>query len=139
MDLLTSVGYALAYAVVGIVVLGVGYGVLDLLTPGHLGRHIMAGSMNAALVAASGILGLGLVVYTAIWHHADASVGEALGYTIVFGLFGVVVQAVAFRLVDIVMPDDLAATAMETTFHPATLVPAATQIAVSLVVVASIA
>lgn len=138
MDLLESVGYALAYAAVGIVVLGVGYAALDLLTPGHLGKHIMAGSLNAAVVAASGILGLGFIVWAAIWHHADAAFGEALSWTIVFGLLGVVVQAVAFRLVDLVMPDDLAATAMSTTFHPATLVAAATQISVSLVVVACI-
>lgn len=139
MDLLESVGYALAYAVVGIVVLGIGYTVLDLLTPGHLGRHIMEGSLNAAVVTASGILGLGLIVWTTIWHHGDASFGEALGWTIVFGLLGVAIQAVAFRLLDLVMPDDLAATAMERTFHPASLVAAATQLSVSLVVVASIA
>ncbi len=139
MDLLESVGYALAYAVVGIVVLGVGYTVLDLLTPGHLGRHIMEGSLNAAVVTASGILGLGLIVWTTIWHHGDAAFGEALGWTIVFGLLGVAIQAVAFRLLDLVMPDDLAATAMEKSFHPASLVAAATQISVSLVVVASIA
>lgn len=140
MDLLHSVGYALAYSAVGIVILGLGYVVLDLLTPGHLGNHIMRErSVNAAIVAASGILGLGFIVFTAIWTNGDTSLGHALGWTIVFGLVGVLTQGVAFRLLDLFTPDDLSATLMEPKFHPASIVAAAAQLAVSLVTVACIA
>lgn len=140
MDLLSDIGYALAYAGVGIGVLGVGFAVLDLLTPGRLGEQIVSeGSVNAAIVAGSGILGLGLIVFTSIWVNADASFGHALAWTIAFGLLGVLIQAVAFRLLDLVTPDDLAAATMRREFHPASLVAGATQLAVSLVVVASIA
>jgi uncharacterized membrane protein YjfL (UPF0719 family) len=140
MDLLESIGYALAYSAVGIVILGIGFVALDLLTPGHLGRHIMRErSVNAAIVAAAGILGLGLIVFTAIWTNADSTFGSALGWTIAFGLLGVVMQAAAFALLDLFAPDDLAATLMEPRFHPASIVAAAAQIAVSLVIVACVA
>jgi uncharacterized membrane protein YjfL (UPF0719 family) len=140
MDLLTSVGYALAYSGIGIVILGLGYVALDLITPGHLGDHIMRqGSVKAAIVTAAGLLGLGLIVFTAIWTNADASFGDHLGWTIVFGLLGVVMQAVAFRLLDFFTPDDLAAIVMRPEFHPASIVAAAAQVSVSLVIVACIA
>jgi uncharacterized membrane protein YjfL (UPF0719 family) len=140
MDLLTSVGYALAYSAVGIVILGIGFVALDVITPGRLGDHIMKHeSVNAAIVTAAGLLGLGLVVFTAIWTNADSSFGDHLGWTIVFGLLGVVMQAVAFRLLDALTPDDLAAIVMRPEFHPASIVAAASQVAVSLVIVACIA
>ena len=99
MDLLVHTGYALVYAVVGIAVLGLGYVALDLVTPGRLGTHIWTErSVNAAIVLAAGFLGLGLVVFAAIWTNGTGSLGVALGWSVVFGLLGVVLQAVAFRL-----------------------------------------
>ena len=47
--MLASIGYAVAYTGVGIALLVLGFFVLDLLTPGHLGRHIYENrSVNAA-------------------------------------------------------------------------------------------
>ncbi|NUO35967.1 MAG: DUF350 domain-containing protein [Terrabacter sp.] len=140
MDLLVHTGYALVYAVVGIAVLGLGYAALDLLTPGHLGSHIWTErSVNAAIVLAAGFVGLGVIVFAAIWTNGSGSLGVALGWTIVFGLLGVVLQAVAFRLLDLVTPGDMAQLVTEREFHPASVVAAAVQVAVSLTVVASIA
>jgi len=57
---LASIGYAVAYTGVGIALLVLGFYVLDLLTPGHLGRHIYEHrSLNAALTLAAGFLGQG--------------------------------------------------------------------------------
>ncbi|GAA2035974.1 hypothetical protein GCM10009740_28830 [Terrabacter terrae] len=88
---------------------------------------------------ASGFLGLGGIVFTAIWVNGSGAVGEALGSTVVFGLLGVVLQALAFRLLDLVTPGDMAELVTQRESHPAALVAAAAQAAVSLVVVASIA
>ncbi|CAN7310988.1 DUF350 domain-containing protein [Terrabacter sp. LjRoot27] len=140
MDLLVHTGYALVYAVVGIAVLGLGYAALDLVTPGHLGSHIWTErSVNAAIVLAAGFLGLGLVVFAAIWTNGTGSLGVALGWSVVFGLLGVVLQALAFRLLDLVTPGDMAELVTQRDFHPASIVAAAVQLAVSLIVVASIA
>ena len=95
--MLQSIGYAVAYTGVGIVLLILGFYALDLLTPGHLGRHIYEDrSVNAAITLAAGFLGQGAIVFASIWTNATSGFGRALLYTVVFGVLGVVLQAVAF-------------------------------------------
>ncbi len=137
--LLESIGYAAAYTGVGIVLLTLGFFALDLLTPGHLGRQIHEDrSINAALVLAAGFLGQGAIVFASIWTNATSGFGEALLYTVVFGVLGVLLQAVAFVVLDMITPGKLGAHVTEVTFHPASLVLAAVQLAVSAIIVASI-
>jgi len=137
--LLESIGFAVAYTGVGIVLLTLGFFALDLLTPGKLGRHIHEErSVNAALVLAAGFLGQGAIVFASIWTNGTSAFGDALLYTVVFGVLGVLLQAVAFVVLDLITPGKLGAHVTEVTFHPASLVLAAVQLAVSAIVVASI-
>ena len=137
--MLASIGYAVAYTGVGLALLALGFFVLDLLTPGHLGRHIYEHrSVNAALVLAAGFLGQGMVVFATIWTNATSGFGTALLYTVVFGVLGVVLQAVAFLLLDLITPGRLGAHLTEAGFHPAALVSGAAQLAVAIIIVASI-
>ena len=137
--MLASIGYAVAYTGVGLALLALGFFALDLLTPGHLGRHIYEHrSTNAAIVLAAGFLGQGAVTFAAIWTNATSGFGTALLYTVVFGVLGVVLQAVAFVLLDLITPGRLGAHLVEPTFHPASLVSAAAQLAVAAIIVASI-
>ena len=137
--MLASIGYAVAYTGVGIVLLTLGFLVLDLLTPGRLGRHIHEErSVNAGIVLAAGFLAQGLVIFSAIWTNATSGFGQALLYTVVFGVLGVVLQAVAFVALDVLIPGRLGQHLMEPTFHPASLVSAAVQLAVAAIIVASI-
>ncbi len=137
--MLQSIGFAVAYTGVGIALLALGFFALDLLTPGHLGRHIHEQrSVNAALVLAAGFLGQGAIVFASIWINATSAFGEALLYTVVFGVLGVVLQAVAFVVLDLITPGKLGAHVTEIAFHPASLVLAAVQLAVSAIIVASI-
>jgi uncharacterized membrane protein YjfL (UPF0719 family) len=136
---LASIGYAVAYTVLGIALLTLGFVVLDLLTPGRLGRHIHEeGSVNAGLVLATGFLGQGAVVFAAIWTNATSGFGEALLYTVVFGVLGILLQAVAFVVLDLITPGRLGAHVTEVAFHPVSLVLGAVQLAVAAIVVASI-
>jgi uncharacterized membrane protein YjfL (UPF0719 family) len=136
---LASIGYAVAYTGLGIALLTLGFIVLDLLTPGRLGRHIHEErSVNAGLVLASGYLGQGAVVFAAIWTNATSGFGEALLYTVVFGVLGILLQAVAFVVLDLITPGKLGEHVTEVPFHPASLVLAAVQLAVAAIVVASI-
>jgi uncharacterized membrane protein YjfL (UPF0719 family) len=136
---LESIGYAVAYTGVGIALLVLGFYVLDLLTPGHLGRHIAEQrSLNAAAVLAAGFLAQGAVVFAAIWTNATSGFGEALLWTVVFGVLGVVLQAVAFVVLDLITPGKLGSYLTEVAFHPASLVFAAVQLAVAAIVVAAI-
>ena len=137
--MLASIGYAVAYTAVGLALLALGFFALDLLTPGHLGRHIYENrSTNAAIVLAAGFLGQGAVIFAAIWTNATSGFGTALLYTVVFGVLGVLLQAIAFVLLDLITPGKLGEHLVEPTFHPASLVSAAAQLAVAAIIVASI-
>ena len=137
--MLASIGYAVAYTGVGLALLALGFLALDMLTPGHLGRHIYEHrSINAALVLAAGFLGQGMVIFATIWTNATSGFGTALLYTVVFGVLGVVLQAVAFLVLDLLTPGKLGAHLMDSQFHPASLVSGAAQLAVAAIIVASI-
>ena len=137
--MIASIGYAAAYALLGVVLLVVGFASLDVLTPGRLAKHIWTErSVNAAIVLATGFLGQGVIVFAAIWTNGEAGFGSAFLYTAVFGLLGVVLQAASFVLIDLVTPGKLGEVVCEVPFHPSSLVTAAAQISVSLAVVASI-
>ena len=137
--MLASIGYAVAYTAVGLVLLALGYLALDLLTPGHLGRRIYdERSVSAAVVLAAGFLAQGAVVFTTIWTNATSGFGRALLYTVVFGVLGVVLQAGAFVALDLLTPGKLGHLVTEVGFHPASLVSAAAQLSVAAIIVASI-
>ena len=137
--MLESIGFAVAYTGVGIVLLTLGFYALDLLTPGHLGRHIYEDrSVNAALTLATGFLGQGAIVFASIWTNATSGFGLALLYTVAFGVLGVALQAVAFVVLDLITPGKLGVHLTERQFHPASLVSAAVQLAVAAIIVASI-
>ena len=137
--LLESIGFAVAYTGVGIVLLVLGFYALDLLTPGHLGRHIAENrSVNSALVLAAGFLGQGAIVFASIWTNGTSAFGLALLYTVVFGILGVLLQAVAFVVLDLITPGRMGANIIEIAFHPASLVLGAVQLSVAAIIVASI-
>jgi uncharacterized membrane protein YjfL (UPF0719 family) len=136
---LASIGYAAAYTGVGILLLVVGGYALDLLTPGHLTRHIyQERSVNAGIALSAGFLGQGAIAFTTIWTNATSGFGRALGYTVVFGLLGIALQVVAFVVLDLLTPGKLGEMLMQVPFHPASLVNAAATLAVSAIIVASI-
>lgn len=126
----------LAYTGVGLVVLFVGFIVVDLLTPGHLGRLVVAGNPNAALLSASALVSLGLILYFAIYFTGAGWAG--LDNAAIFGAVGIGAQAVGFLVLNALMPGHLGEAAMHDRFSPATAVSSAIHIAVALVVCASL-
>jgi hypothetical protein len=164
-DLLDAAFHAVVYALVGGALLVAAFFVLDLLTPGHLGSHLRgptgpgdargpggpagpgerhddvhAASGSAGLVAAAWLVGTGAIVFTAIWTNGETSLGEALLWTVVFGVIGIAVNTVMLVAVDLVTPGRLG----EIVCTPGAAVPlayvtAAAAVAVSAVVCASIA
>ena len=133
---LEAVAQVIAYSAVGLVVLVVGFLVLDLLTPGSLGRLVMERNVNAAVLASGALLGLGLVLWFAIF-FSDAG-WDGLDDAAVFGAVGVVTQAAGFVVIDLLIPGRLAAITEQPTLHPAAFFAAAGQLAVALVVCASL-
>jgi uncharacterized membrane protein YjfL (UPF0719 family) len=149
--MLESLGATLVYAIMGLGLLVLGYVLIDLLTPGHLGRALVGDaqdgdrrgrgpSYGAAVILSSSILANGLVIFTALWTNVAAGLGTAVVWTLVFGVLGLVLQAVAFVLVDAVVPGRLADVIFEhDRVHPAAWVMASAHLAVAGIVAASIA
>jgi uncharacterized membrane protein YjfL (UPF0719 family) len=132
---------AVVYLGVGIALLILAAFVVDLLTPGRLVSHVVdQRSWSAAVVLAAALLGQGLVIFTAIWTNATTGFGEALLWTVAFGLLGVVLSAVAFTVVDLLTPGRLGEiVARPGPVQPVAVVTAATHLAVAAIVIASIA
>ncbi|WP_354641723.1 DUF350 domain-containing protein [Kitasatospora camelliae] len=133
-----QLGEAAAYSGVGLLLLLLGVGLVDLLTPGKLGRQIwVERNRNAAVVLSSALLGIGLIVFTAIISTYD-EFGKGVAAAGVFGLFGLVVLAVAFWAIDLFTPGKLGAILVDPDPHPAVWVTASTNLAVSAIVAAAI-
>jgi uncharacterized membrane protein YjfL (UPF0719 family) len=135
---LTGLLHATIYSVVGVVLLLLGFVLVDLLTPGALRSQIWADrNPNAALYLSSSLLGTGAIVFTAIMTTYD-DLGRGLVSTAVFGLLGLALKAGAFLLVDVLTPGRLGDMIVDTERHPAVWVSAAANIAISAIVCASI-
>ncbi len=133
---LELVAQVIAYAAVGLVVLAVGFLVLDLLTPGKLGRLVAEGNPNAAVLSAGILLALGLVLWFAIYFTGGD--WDGLVDAAVYGAVGVLAQAAGFVVLDALIPGKLGKVVEEPRLHPASFVAAAAQLAVALIVCASL-
>lgn len=98
---------AVLYFVVGFGVLGMGFLALDLVTPGNLRTQVYTDrNPNAAIQLGTNHVALAIIVVTAITTSAD-SLGQGLVDSAVYGLLGVLLQAVALRLLDVLVPGHL--------------------------------
>lgn len=135
--MLELVAQTLAYAGIGLAILAAGFFLVDALTPGHLGRQVMEdGNPNAAVLLGAFLISLGLVEWFAIFFTGSG--WDGLDDAVVFGLVGLATQAIGFVLLDLVTPGKLGGVLMRDTFHPGSLVAAAMQISIALVVCASL-
>ncbi|HEX2143966.1 MAG TPA: DUF350 domain-containing protein [Glycomyces sp.] len=106
-DFTVAVIGAVAYSVVGIALMALGYLVTDWLTPGKLGELIWTRrNKNAAILLASNVLGVGLIVVGAIW-ASEGDVLRGVVSTFVYGVIGLGAMAFAFLLVDWLTPGKL--------------------------------
>ncbi|MFN2539605.1 MAG: DUF350 domain-containing protein [Mycobacteriales bacterium] len=137
-DLTHGVLASLAYGGVGATVLAGGYAVLDMLTPGSL-RHLVYAQRNrgAAILATAHLAALATVITTAILTSGD-SLRTGVLDSAVYGLLGVVLLAVAFKVLDALTPGQLGSLMMEEPTHPAVWVTSAFQLGLGAVLAAAI-
>lgn len=134
--MLELVAQVLVYSGIGLAILLAGFVVMDVLTPGRLGQLVMQGNPNAALLATTTLVALGLVMWFAIfftgagWNGVDDAA--------VFGAVGVATQAAGFGIVEMLTPGSIRHGVLEERLTPAAFVLSGAQIAVALVVCASL-
>ncbi|MCX4469049.1 MULTISPECIES: DUF350 domain-containing protein [Micromonospora] len=128
----------LAYGVVGVVLMGVGYGLVDVATPGKLHELIWTErNRNAALLLSSNLLGVGTIVVAAIVASEDDFVIGLVGAA-AYGIVGLVIMAAAFLLLDAVTPGRLGELLVDPEPHPAVWVSAVVHLATGAIIAAAI-
>lgn len=129
---------SLAWAAVGITLMTLGYGLVDVLTPGKLGELIWRQrNPNAALVLCSGLLGIALIVVVAIITSHDGLAAGLLS-TGIYGVIGLVLMGLSFVLVDAITPGRLGEILTEPVMHPAAWVTATVHVSVGGIIAAAI-
>ena len=137
-DLLEELAGGLLYGLVGIALLAIGFFVIDLLTPGKLGRLLTEDrNRNAGVIVASGLLAIGIIVTSAII-ASDGSLVEGLGEAAGFGLVGILLLGVAFTVIDLITPGKLGDTVMAERHEPMVYVTAASLVSVGGILAAAI-
>ncbi|WP_203856634.1 DUF350 domain-containing protein [Plantactinospora mayteni] len=136
--LATDLLATLAYGVVGLLLMAVGYLLVDVATPGRLHELIWADrNRNAALLLASNLAGVGVIVTTAIVVSHDGLV-EGLVSCAAYGLLGLLIMAGAFMLLDLATPGQLGEILVDPEPHPAVWVSAVVHLATGAVIAAAI-
>jgi uncharacterized membrane protein YjfL (UPF0719 family) len=137
-DVFGEVGIAATYGLVGLVLMAVGFALIDVLTPGNLREQVwVERNRNAAVLAASNLLGVGIIVATAI-AASDGNWAQGLLSTAAYGLLGLVLMGLSFIVLDAVTPGKLGAILVDEVPHPAVYVNGASHIAVSAIVAVAI-
>lgn len=123
----------LAYAFLGLLLLLLGYYVTDWTTPGKLSAIIRTEhNPNAAMLAASGVAGVALIVVAAIF-TSGGSLLEGLTETLVFGVVGILAQAVASLVFERVIGMDPRRLISEQALSPASVLIGVTRVGIGLI------
>ena len=135
-SMIELIGQVLAYSGVGLAILVAGFFVIDVLTPGKLGKLVVDGNPNAAVLSGATLVSLGLVLWCAIYF--TGACWDGLDDALIFGRVGVALQGIGFFVLDLITPGKLGKELMQTTYHWGTTVSASIQFAIALVVSSSL-
>ncbi|GAA4688707.1 DUF350 domain-containing protein [Pseudonocardia yuanmonensis] len=94
-----GVGAILLYALLGALLMLIGFWAIDITTPGKLNRLVRDGRPGAVLVTAAGMISMAFIVVVAIW-SASGLLAEGLLAALIFGLAGIIAQVAAVRLLE---------------------------------------
>jgi len=136
--LVTDLLVTLAYGAVGVVLMAIGYVLVDLATPGKLHELIWTErNRNAALLLSSNLLGVGTIVVAAIVASDDDFTLGLVGAA-AYGILGLVIMAAAFVLLDVATPGKLGELLVDPEPHPAVWVSATVHLATGAIIAAAI-
>jgi hypothetical protein len=132
-----GVGAMWLYAAVGLVLMVVGFYAIDLTTPGPLRQMVKQGKPNAVIISAAGIVSMAFIVVVAIY-GSGGKLAEGLTATAIFGFIGIVAQVVMMRVATMVLGVNMSGCLESDSFNHESLMVAAAQFALGLVVAVAI-
>jgi Domain of Unknown Function (DUF350) len=132
-----GVGAILLYAVLGVLLMLLGFFAVDLTTPGKLYRMVQRGLPNAVIITAAGMVSMAFIVVTAIYTSTGVLIEGLLG-ALIFGLVGIVAQVGGVRLLEWVTGINVGVALQSETVRAEAFVVAAAHVALGLVVAVAI-
>jgi uncharacterized membrane protein YjfL (UPF0719 family) len=132
-----GIGAIVLYAIVGVLLVLVGFYAVDLTTPGKLNELVKAGAPNAVAVTAAGMVSMAFIIVTAIW-VSGGQLAEGLLNALIYGLVGIVVQVAGVRVLEFVTGIDIGAVLRADQYVPASSVVCSAHVALGLVVAVAI-
>lgn len=132
-----NIGLIAIYAVIGAVLMYLGYFAIDLTTPGDLRGLVRDGMPNAVVVSAAGLVSMAFIVLTSIYISGGGFLTGILN-TVIYGVVGIVAQVLAVRGLEAVSRLDVDACLHAERYTPVSAVIAAMHIALGLVVAVAI-
>jgi hypothetical protein len=132
-----GIGAILLYAVLGVLLMLLGFWAIDITTPGKLNRMVRQGLPNSVLVTAAGMISVAFIVVTAIW-SSTGTLLEGLLEALIFGLVGIIAQVGGVRLMEWVTGIEIGAVLRSEVLEPEAWVVAAAHVALGLVVAVAI-
>jgi|SRR5690349_17556915 len=132
-----GVGAVWLYALVGLVLMVIGFYAIDLTTPGPLRQMVRAGKPNAVVISAAGIVSMAFIVVLAIY-SSGGRLAEGLTAAAIFGFVGILAQVVMMRVATLVLGVDMAGCLESDRFSHESLMVAAAQFSLGLVVAVAI-
>lgn len=132
-----GVGAVVLYSILGLVLMIVGFYAIDFTTPGPLRKMVHAGKPNAIIVTAAGMVSMALIVVLAIY-SSSGRLAEGLLASATFGIVGIAAQVVMMRIATVVIGIDLDTVFQSDQYSYESLVVAAAQFALGIVVAVAI-
>jgi hypothetical protein len=132
-----GVGAMWLYAAVGLVLMVIGFYAIDLTTPGPLRQMVQQRKPNAVIISAAGIISMAFIVVLAIY-GSGGRLAEGLTATAIFGFVGIVAQVAMMRVATMVLGLDMSGCLESDGFTHESLMVAAAQFALGLVVAVAI-
>ncbi|HVL83774.1 MAG TPA: DUF350 domain-containing protein [Pseudonocardia sp.] len=132
-----GIGAILLYAVVGALLMLLGFYAIDWTTPGKLSAMVREGLPNAVIVAAAGMVSMAFIVVVVIYASSGLLL-EGLLASLIFGVVGIVAQVGGVRLLEWVTGIAIGEVLRAERVVPQAWVVAAAHLALGLVVAVAI-
>lgn len=132
-QLAVGVPATIAYFAAGILVLVVGFVVLDLLTPGKLRELVFVENRaGAATLAAAQQIALGMIIFSVI-RASDDRLWVGISETLIYGAIGIAAQALALLVLEALVPGRFRDVVMDAKLRPRAAMAGVTLVVIGLI------